>query len=37
MPTHKIMDHNGHSEKVWDKADVVSTEGLRKPWSALPS
>lgn len=26
MPTHTIMDHTGHTEKVWDKADVVGVE-----------
>ena len=24
MPTQKVLDHTGHSEKVWDKADKVA-------------
>lgn len=35
MPTHRIMDYTGHSEKVWDAADVVSTKDAMKRFADL--
>lgn len=35
MPKHMIMDHTGHTEKVWDRADVVGEEDARKRFEDL--
>lgn len=35
MPVQKIMDHTGHSEKVFDRADVVSVEEAEKRFAEL--
>lgn len=35
MPVHKVMDHTGHSEIAWEKADVVSVEEAEKRFKEL--
>ena len=37
MPRHMVMDHTGHDEKVWDKADVVGTQEAAKRFAELNS
>lgn len=35
MPTHKILDRTGHTEKAWDKADKVSMAEAEKRFKEL--
>lgn len=35
MPKQQIMDQTGHSEHVWDRADVVSMEAAEKRFAEL--
>lgn len=35
MPLHQIMDRSGHTEKAWDKADVVSVAEAEKRFAEL--
>ena len=35
MPVHQIMDSSGHSEKAWEKSDVVSVAEAEKRFAEL--
>lgn len=35
MPVHKVMDMTGHTEKAWEKSDVVSVEEAEKRFKEL--
>ena len=35
MPKFHVMDHTGHSEKVWDKADKVAVTEAEKRFNEL--
>ncbi len=35
MPKHQVLDHTGHTEKVWDKADVVGIKEAEERFKLL--
>jgi hypothetical protein len=35
MPIHKTLDHTGHSEEAWDKADTVKVAEAEKRFNEL--